>query len=103
MPTIATKRQTRPRATVATAPQVRALTIEQAEAAQPALAGRLRKWITRADAGDVDYIGLRRAIIRVGRSVFIDEHRLIDFLYQRSAMPPAPARNQGAGKAKAAA
>ena len=76
----------------ATPPDMRLLTVPQAEAKHPALEGRVRDWIRRADAGDPDYIGLRRAIVRVGRNVFLNDPALSEFFYQRSAMPPAPSR-----------
>ena len=80
---------------------MRLLTVEQSEERHPALKGRARTWIHRADQGDPDYVGLRRAIVRVGRNVFLDDFALTEFFYQRSAMPPAPSRrnddDKGAG------
>jgi hypothetical protein len=71
---------------------MRLVTVEQAEATNPALKGRTRAWIHKADTGHPEYIGLRRAIVRVGRSLFINEHALHEWLAQRAAMPPAPSR-----------
>ena len=73
-------------------PPMRLLTVEQTEEAHPALKGRLRQMIHRADADDPDFRGLRRAIVRIGRSVFVDEVKFRLFLYERSALPPAPSR-----------
>ncbi len=73
-------------------PPVRLLTCDQTEAGHPALKGRLHQWVHRADAGHPDFIGMRRAIVRVGRSLFINEFALAEWLAQRAAMPPAPSR-----------
>jgi hypothetical protein len=72
--------------------QVVALTVRQVEERHPGLQGRVRAWIHRADAGDPNFAGLQTAIIRVGRSVLVDELRLVEFLRQRSQIPPAPSR-----------
>lgn len=69
-----------------------ACTVKQIEERNPGVAGRLRGWIHRADSGDAEFAWLRLAVIRVGRSVLIDELRFIDGLRQRSAIPPAPDR-----------
>lgn len=71
-------------------PPIRAYSIDQIEAEHPGIKGRLRQWIKRADAGDVAFAWLKRCVIRVERSVLIDEIRFRDSLYQRTAMPPAP-------------
>jgi hypothetical protein len=68
----------------------------QIEQRHPGLQGRMRGWIHRADSGDPEFAGLRRAVIRVGRSVLIDELRFVEFLRQRSLIPPAPPRNRRA-------
>ena len=81
-------------------PAMRLLSVGQIEEAHPALKGRLRQWIHRADARDPDFAGLSLAVVRVGRSIFIDEVRLREFLYQRSAMPPAPSRRDSVVAAK---
>jgi len=73
-------------------PEMRLLTVSQAENTHPGTKGRWRTWIHRADAGDPDYGWLRPFVVRVGRSVFLNEHALSAFFYQRSAMPPAPSR-----------
>ena len=75
--------------------QIRALTVNQVEERNPGIQGRLRQWIHRADAGDPEFLGLRQAVIRVGRSVFVDELRFTEFLRQRSLIPPAPDRRGG--------
>ena len=77
------------------APAIRILTVYQTEAKHPALVGRTRTWIHKADAGDPEYIGLRRAIVRIGRSLFINEFALNEWLSQRAAMPPASSRSSG--------
>lgn len=74
-------------------PPISAHTIDQVEAKHPGIAGRLRGWIHRADAGDVELAWLRFCVIRVGRSVLIDEVRFRDSLHQRTAIPAAPPRN----------
>ena len=71
---------------------MRLLTVSQAEDKHPAMQGKARDWIRRADAGNPDYVSLRRAIVRVGRSVFLNDYALTEFFYQRSAMPPASSR-----------
>jgi hypothetical protein len=64
--------------------QLCACTINQIEERNPGVKGRMRSWIHRADRGDPEFAGLRHAIIRVGRSVLVDELRFIEFLRQRA-------------------
>ena len=73
-------------------PPMRAVTTEQIEVEHPGVKGRLRTWIRRADAGDPEFAWLKFCIIRIGRSVFLDDVRFRDSLYQRTAIPPAPSR-----------
>jgi len=73
-------------------PPLRAYSIDQIEAEHPGVKGRLRQWIHRADAGDADFAWLKFCVIRVARSVLIDEVRFRDSLYQRTAIPAAPSR-----------
>lgn len=73
-------------------PPMRVYTIEQIEAEHPGVKGRLPKWIHRADAGDPEFAWLKLCVIRISRSVFIDDVRFRDGLHQRSAIPPAPSR-----------
>jgi hypothetical protein len=73
-------------------PPIRAYTVDQIEADNPGLKGRLRTWIKRADAGDPAFAWLKFCVIRVERSVFIDEVRFRDALHQRTAIPAAPSR-----------
>lgn len=73
-------------------PPIRAFSVDQMEAEHPGIKGRLRQWIHRADAGDPDFAWLKFCIIRVGRSVLIDEVRFRDSLYQRTAIPASPSR-----------
>jgi hypothetical protein len=77
-------------------PPMRVLTVEQTEEAHPAFKGRLRRWITRADAGDDDFRWLALATLRISGSLFIDDVKFRDGLYQRTATPPRPARNKKA-------
>ncbi len=81
----------RPRAPSGETP-IRAYTVKQLEALHPGVQGRLRMWIHRAGAGDADFAGLKPAILRIGRSVLIDETRFSAFLRQRGDLPPAPSR-----------
>ncbi|MFO1306610.1 MAG: hypothetical protein U1F54_23040 [Burkholderiales bacterium] len=53
----------------------------------------MRSWIYRADRGDPEFATLRPAIIRIGRSVLIDETHFRRFLVERSLQPPSQARN----------
>src|SRR5438552_3307484 len=76
-------------------PPLRAYSIDQIEAEHPGIKGRLRHWIHRADADDPAFAWLKFCIIRVGRSVLIDEVRFRDSLYQRTAIPAARPRNVG--------
>lgn len=80
-------------------PPIRAFSVDQIEAANPGFKGRLRTWIKRADAGDPAFVWLKFCVIRVERSVFIDEVRFRDSLYQRTAIPAAPSRRSGTDKA----
>ena len=77
-------------------PPICAYTIDQIEAEHPGVKGRLRTWVHRADAGDADFAWLKFCVIRIGRSVLIDEVRFRDSLYQRTAIPAAPSRRRGA-------
>lgn len=77
------------------ATQLVALTVKQLELRHPGVQGRVRSWIHRADAGDANFAGLRTAVIRVGRSVLVDELRFVEFLRQRSEIPPSPDRRIG--------
>ena len=72
-----------------------AVTVKQLEERQPGTAGRVRGWIHRADAGDAAFAWLRPAVIRIGRSVLIDELRFVEGLRQRSEILPAPDRRLG--------
>jgi len=80
-------------------PPVVVYTVDQIEAAHPGLKGRMRQWIKRADAGDPDFCWLSLCIIRVGRSVFIDETKFRDSLHQRTAIPASPPRRRALDKA----
>lgn len=82
----------RRRPQVDTTPLVRLQTVQQTESIHPALRGRLRNWIHKSDAGHPDYMGLRRAVVRVGRSLFLNAFALDEWLAQRAAMPPTAPR-----------
>lgn len=69
------------------------LTIRQFESKHPASARRLRGWIFRADIGMPDFSGLSDAVIRVGRSVMVDEPTVLRWLASRTNQPKSPARN----------
>lgn len=84
-------------------PPIRAYSIDQIEAEHPGIKGRLRSWIFRADAGDADLSWLKFCVIRVGRTVLIDEVRFRDSLYQRTAIPAWVARRTKQPSAVAAA
>jgi len=68
-------------------------TVRQTEEQHPALRGRLRKMIHRADAGDPELALLRLAIVRIGWSVFLSRPHFATFLEMHRASPPAPRRN----------
>lgn len=74
-------------------PPMRVFSVDQIEAAHPGLKGRLRQWIKRADSGDPAFHWLKLCVVRVERSIFIDDVLFRDKLHQRTALPPAPARN----------
>jgi hypothetical protein len=82
-------------------PPLRAYTVDQIEAEHPGVKGRLRQWIKRADAGDPDFRWLAFCVIRVARSVLIDDVRFRDSPYQRTAIPAAPRRHRPTNKAAA--
>lgn len=82
-------------------PPMRAYSIDQIEAEHPGTKGRLRTWIKRSDAGDADFAWLKFCVIRVGRSVLIDDVRFRDSLYQRTAIPAAPSRRTNPPKVPA--
>lgn len=69
------------------------LTVAQFEGKHQATKGKLRRYIMCADAGLEEFDGLRDAVLRIGRSVFIAEDRVLAWLSTRAAQPPAPARN----------
>jgi len=69
------------------------LTVAQLEERHPGVKGRVRGFILRADLNAPDYAGLRDAIIRLGRSVYIDEVRFLAWLRMLAGAPPEPSRN----------
>jgi hypothetical protein len=73
-------------------PPIRAYSVDQIEAEHPGTKGRMRTWIKRADAGDPEFAWLKFCVIRVARSVLIDDVRFRDSLHQRTAIPAAPSR-----------
>jgi hypothetical protein len=72
---------------------IKAYTVEQMEEGHPGIRGKLRGWITKADAGDPTFGWLRMCIIRIGRSVLINDVEFRLHLYAHTGTPPAPARN----------
>src|SRR5688572_29911012 len=71
----------------------RILTVPQIEERHPALKGRMRGYILRADLGLSQYVGLADAVIRVGRSVMLDEVAVLKWLEGRKHQPRSRARN----------
>jgi hypothetical protein len=69
------------------------LTVSQLEEKHPALKGRLRGYILRADLGFSLYAGLADAVIRVGRSVMVDEAAALRWLETRKHQPRSRGRN----------
>ncbi len=69
------------------------LTVAQIEEKHPGLKGRVRGIIFRADFNDPDYGGFREAVIRLGRSVYIDEVPFLVALRAHAGHPPARARS----------
>lgn len=69
------------------------LTVTQFEEKHPATRSRMRGWIMRADLNFPDFAGLSDAIVRVGRSVLVDEAAAINWLDSRKHQPKSPARN----------
>lgn len=80
-------------------------TVAQIEDRHPGVKGRIRGFILRADLRDPDYDGLRDAVIRLGRSVYIDESRFLAWMRTHTGTPPARPRNVDgrAGKSRRAA
>ena len=82
----------------------RITTIKQFEAENPGFEGRTRGFILRADLNDPDFAGFRDAVIRLGRSVYIDVPKALAWLQTRRGAPPARPRNPhgrgGKGKAR---
>ena len=52
-------------------------------------------WLSGRPGAVHQFAGLKPAVIRVGRSVLVDELRFIEFLRQRSEIRPAPDRRLG--------
>jgi hypothetical protein len=73
--------------------EMRLLTCDQVEEAHPAFnKQKLRTLISKADNGDPNFADFKAAIVRVGRSVFIDDVRFRAILSARRNLPPAPSR-----------
>lgn len=79
------------------------VTVKQIEERHPALAGRVRGFILRADLNDPDYAGLRDAVIRLGRSVYIDEPQFIAAMRAHAGRPASPPRSPHGRAGKRAA
>ncbi len=69
------------------------LTVDQFEEKHPATKHRVRGWIMRADLNLPDFAGLSDAVIRVGRSVMVDEAAALQWLSTRKHQPKSRARN----------
>lgn len=69
------------------------VTVSQFEEANPGVRNRVRGFIMRADLGLAEYAGLAEAIIRVGRSVLIDEAAAVRWLQSRARQPKSAPRN----------
>lgn len=74
---------------------MRLVTVAQCAEEHPGLDRmRVQKLISRADSGDPEFIGLRPAIVRLGRSVYLDSVKFRAFLRAHSSAPPAPSRRR---------
>lgn len=69
------------------------LTVTQFEERHPGTRKRMRGFILRSDIGYPDYVGLRDAVIRVGRTVLLDEAAVIRWLEARKRQPRSEGRN----------
>lgn len=67
--------------------------VAQLEARHPAFKGRVRRWILHADAGCSGFDGLRGCVVRIGRSVLLDEAGILNWLSSHAGHPPSVARN----------
>jgi hypothetical protein len=76
------------------------VTVTQFEERQPATKGKLRSWIGKADKGLDGFEGLRPHVIRVGRSVMLNEAGVLLWLASLSDRPPTIARNPYGCKGK---
>lgn len=69
------------------------LTVSQFEEKHPATKNRMRGWIMRADLDLPGFAGLSDAVIRVGRSVMLDEGAVLQWLATHKHQPKSRARN----------
>ena len=69
------------------------VTVAQYETNNPGLKNRMRGYILRADLHSPDFEGLREAIVRIGRSVYLDEPRADSWVNTRRTAPAALPRN----------
>jgi hypothetical protein len=69
------------------------LTVSQFEDRHPAMKGRMRGYILRADLGLSLYAGLADGVIRIGRSVMLDESAVLRWLEGRKHQPRSRSRN----------
>lgn len=69
------------------------LTVRQFEDKHTGTKGRMRGYIFRADLGVPDFEGLRGAVIRVGRTVLLDEGAVLAWMGTRTQQPKGAARN----------
>ena len=76
-------------------PEHSLLTVKQVEERHPGFKGRLRSYIHRSDSGDPIFSGLRLAVVRIGRSLFLSDEALRKWIDEnRAASGPAPPRNR---------
>lgn len=69
------------------------LTVPQFEEKHPGTKNRMRGFIMRADLGLPEYDGLCDAVIRIGRSVLVDESQVLQWLETRTNQAKSLARS----------
>lgn len=69
------------------------LTVNQFEERHPATKNRMRGWIMRADLNLPGFSELSDAVIRIGRSVMLDEAAVLAWLQAHKNQPKSRARN----------
>lgn len=69
------------------------LTVSQFEEKHPATKNRMRGWIMRADLNVPGFVGLSEAVVRIGRSVILDESCVLKWLETCKGQRKSKARN----------